>query len=60
MNKEIVTQTGQPKSKNAHIQLRLPKTLYAKLQTIAAAEGMTATAWIRRTCVIELRRKPAA
>ena len=41
------------------IQLRLPKDLHQRMKERAAAETMDLTVWIRRACLLQLRRKAA-
>jgi hypothetical protein len=47
----------KPRKVRAHVQLFVDPSLYARMKTRAALEGLPTTVWIRRVCAIELRRK---
>jgi len=59
---EMKPRRGRPRNPQApkSLLLRLPHELHQKMKEQAAAETLELTAWIRRTCVMELRRKKKA
>jgi hypothetical protein len=53
------TRERKPKKRRAHVQLFMDAALYKRMQSRAREEDLPATTWIRRTCTLALRRKPA-